>query len=268
MKTMNLEQYLNLFNTLCPSDQDVGLAVVASEWWAELKIYFDDLIWLYFPKRYVFMNDRFSSPDDTMNYNNIKRSFAIWLKTNKHNIDRLYKGYMSEFEPLWNVDGVTGHVSKDLHSGTVTDTHEGTDVLSYEDNGSLKYKGETENKLSGTDTTSNANTTFESGDVYFPESKSGTLYGKTNTEKFTNREDERDYDGFKSTEYDSSVTKENDLLDEHVDIEIRQGNIGVVSSAKLLTENQELYMQEFMQLWKWIVRMCVNQVSYTIEGVD
>ena len=268
MKTMNLEQYLNLFNTLCPSDQDVGLAVVASEWWAELKLYFDDLIWLYFPKRYVFMNDRFSSPDDTMNYNNIKRSFAIWLKTNKHNIDRLYKGYMSEFEPLWNVDGVTGHVSKDLHSGTVTDTHSGDDSIEYDETNNLSYKGSETDALSGTDTTQNANTTFESGNTFFPESTSGVTYGKTNTHSFTTRSDDRDIDGSKTTTYNSVNEKENDLLDEHVDIEIRQGNIGVVSSAKLLTENQELYMKEFMQLWKWIVRMCVNQVSYTIEGVD
>lgn len=268
MKTMNLEQYLNKFSSLCPSDQDVGLAVVASEWWAELKLYFDDLIWLYFPRRYVFMNERFSSPDDTMNYNNIKRSFAVWLKTNKHNIDRLYKGYMSEFEPLWNVDGVTGHVSKDVHSGTVTDTHSGDDSIEYDETNNLSYKGTETDALSGTDTTSRANTTFESGDTYFPESTEGTVYGKTNTHSFTTRSDDRDIDGSKTTTYNSVNEKENDLLDEHVDIEIRQGNIGVVSSAKLLTENQELYMQEFMQLWKWIVRMCVNQVSYTIEGVD
>lgn len=268
MKTMKLEQYLNKFNSLCPSDQDVGLAVVSSEWWAELKLYFDDLIWLYFPRRYVFMNERFSSPDDTMNYNNIKRSFAIWLKTNKHNIDRLYKGYMSEFEPLWNVDGVTGHVSKDVHSGTVTDTHSGDDSIEYDETNNLSYKGTETDALSGTDTTSKANTTFESGDTHFPESTEGTVYGKTNTHSFTTRSDDRDIDGSKTTTYNSVNEKENDLLDEHVDIEIRQGNIGVVSSAKLLTENQELYMQEFMQLWKWIVRMCVNQVSYTIEGVD
>lgn len=268
MKTMNLEQYLNLFNTLCPSDQDVGLAVVASEWWSELKLYFDDLIWLYFPKRYVFMNERFSSPDDTMNYNNIKRSFAIWLKTNKHNIDRLYKGYMSEYEPLWNVDGVTGHVSKDVHSGSITDKHTGYDNDTYNESNKLTYNGSEDNTLSGTDTTSRANTTFESGDTYFPESTEGTEWGKKNTHNFTNRNDDRKISGGKKTTYNSDVEHENDLLDEHVDIEIRQGNIGVVSSAKLLTENQELYMQEFMQLWKWIVRMCVNQVSYTIEGVD
>lgn len=267
MITETLNYYLSNYSSLTPTDQEVGQAVVSSQWWGELKNYFDDIIWLYFADRYVFATSRYSSDDETTNLTNIKRAFAIWLKLNKHNIDRLYVGYMADFNPLWNVDGVTGHVSKDVHSGTVTDTHEGTDVLSYEDNGSLIYKGETENKLSGSDTTETANTTYESGNTFFPESTNGTTYGKTNTEKFTNREDERDYDGFKSTEYDSTLTKENDLLDEHVDLEIRQGNIGVVSSATLLTENQELYTKEFMQLWKWIVRMCVNQVSYSVEGV-
>lgn len=267
MKTETLEYYLINYNTLTPTDQDVGQAVVSSEWWQELKNYFDDVIWLYYANRYVFATSRYSNDDEDVNVANIRRAFSIWLKLNKHNIDRLYVGYMAEFNPLWNVDGVTGHVSKDVHSGTVTDTHEGSDVLSYEDNGSLKYKGETENKLSGTDTTENANTTYESGNTFYPESKNGTIYGKTNTEKFTNREDERDYDGFKSTEYDSSMTKENDLLDEHVDLEIRQGNIGVTKSTELVESNQTMYMKEFMQLWKWIVRMCVNQVSYSVEGV-
>ena len=267
MKSQTLEYYLNNYSSICPSNAEVGQAVSGSDWWPELKNQFDDLVWMYYPERFVFMNGRFSSDNEATNLSNIKRTFAIWLKANKHIIDRLYKGYMSNFEPLWNVDGVTGHVSKDIHSGTVTDTHSGTDTTDYEDNGSLKIKGEEKDTLSGTDTTTRANTTFESGDTFYPESQEGIQHGKTNTRTYTNREDERDYDGYKATTYESELLKENDLLDEHVDLEIRQGNIGVVSSATLLTENQNLYMQEFMQFWKWIVRMCVNQVSYTIEGV-
>lgn len=267
MKTETLEKYLTTNNTLCPSDLEVGAAVVASDWWAELKEHFDDLIWLYYPDRYVFINQRFSSDDEAANYLNIKKAFAIWIKTKKRLIDRLYVGFMADFNPLWNVDGVEGTISKTAHTGTSTDTHTGTDTLDYEDNGSLMYKGTESDEHRGTDTTEEGRTTFDSGANYLPYNTEGLTHGKTDTHKFTDREDERDYDGFKKTTFDSSLEKENDLLDEHIELNVRQGNIGVTKSTDLVQSSQELYSSELMDLWKWIVRNCVNQVSYSIEGV-
>lgn len=267
MKIENLEHYLTIYETLCPSDNDVGVDVTSTDWWLPLKTNFDDLIWLYFGTRMTFAGERYSSNIESSNVANIRKAFAIWIKSKKRLIDRLYEGYMADFNPLWNVDGMTGHVSKDSHTGDITDKHTGDDRMTYEDNGNIEYQGTETDTLSGTDTVENANTTYESGNTFYPESTSGTTYGKTNTHSRTGRKDVRDYDGFKNQNFNSTLKKTNDLLDEHVDLEIRQGNIGVTKSTDLLEDNQLLYMNEFMDLYKWIVRMCVNQVSYSVEGV-
>ena len=131
----NLETYLNEFETLTPTDTQVGSAVVQSEWWNPLKDQFDNLIWLYYPQRTIFLNDRFSPDDSQQTYDNIIKTFTIWIKSHKRQLDRLWVGYMADFNPLWNVDGVEGFVSQDTHTGTTTNTHTGDDRLTYEDNG-------------------------------------------------------------------------------------------------------------------------------------
>lgn len=250
----NLETYLTEFETLTPSDTQVGSAVVQSDWWSPLKDQFDNLIWLYYPQRTIFLNDRFSPNDSQQTYDNIIKTFTIWIKSHKRQLDRLWVGYMADFNPLWNVDGVEGFVSKDSHTGTSIDTHEGDDRMTYEDNGRDTVTA------SGTDTDTKAVTTFDDVANFKNESRDTLSHGKVST-------DVKDLDGFKNQNYDSSMTTEHDLLDEHVDLKIRQGNIGVTQSDKILGDAQKLYMEDLMDFYKYVVRSCVNQVSYAIEGV-
>lgn len=266
MLAVTINEYLTEKNTLTPTDLQVGAAVVASDWWSGLKDNFDDLAWLYYSDRIVFINERYGSSDIDNNYNNIIKTFAIWIKSKKQLIDRLYVGYMSEFNPLWNVDGVTGTISKDSHSGDNSDKHTGHDKTSYEDNGSTVRNGSEEIASEGDDVSKNDATTFDSGDAYFNVDKSTLTHGKTDTHTYNNIEDEKDLDGFQDTVYDSTLKHEFNEINEHMDLQIRQGNIGVTQSDKILKDAQLLYMDDIMDLWKWIVRMCVNQVSYTVEG--
>lgn len=247
----NLETYLSEYNTLTPSDLMVGSEVTQSDWWSGLKSQFDDLIWLYYPQRTIFINDRFKPDDSQTTYNNIIRTFTIWIKSHKRQLDRLYVGYMADFNPLWNVDGVEGFVSKDEHTGTITDAHTGDDRLTYEDNGNSTRSGSVEDKRSVK--------TFDDGTNWKDESKNDSTYNQL--------KDTRDYDGFKNQNYDSENERTNDLLDEHVDLRIRQGNIGVTQSDKILGDAQRLYQNELMDFYKYVVRSCVNQVSYAVEGV-
>lgn len=250
----NLETYLNEFETLTPTDTQVGSAVVQSEWWTPLKDQFDNLIWLYYPQRTIFLNDRFSPDDSQQTYDNIIKTFTIWIKSHKRQLDRLWVGYMADFNPLWNVDGVEGFVSQDTHTGTTTNTHTGDDRLTYEDNGSDTLTN------SGTDTDTRAVTTFDDVANFKNESRDSVAHGKVAT-------DVKDLDGYKNQNYDSEMETEHDLLDEHVDMKIRQGNIGVTQSDKILGDAQKLYMDDLMDFYKYVVRSCVNQVSYAVEGV-
>lgn len=252
----NLESYLNEYETLTPTDSQVGESVASTEWWHALKSQFDDLIWLYFPNRTIFLNERFSPEDTQTTYDNIIKTFSVWLKSKKRLIDRLYIGYMADFNPLWNVDGVEGFVSKDSHTGDSTDKHSGDDRMSYEDKGSDTVSS------TGSDTSTRAVTTFDDVENFKNESRDTLQHGKTDT-------DTKNLNGYKNQNYNSTMKTEHNLLDEHVDLKIRQGNIGVTQSDKILGDAQRLYMDDnLMDLWKYIVRSCVNQVSYSVEGVD
>lgn len=266
MKTYPINYYLDTYSTLCPTDLEVGI-VASTEWWTELKGLFDDIIWLYFPDRVLFINERFSSDNESQNYNNIKKTFAIWLKSKKRLIDRLYNGYMADFNPLWNVDGVTGVIIEDSHTGKDTDVHSGNDKTSYEDNGNVTRSGNEVNAITGTDVTEDGSTTFDSGGVYKPMDKSGLTHGRTDTHTYNNVKDQKDYDGYSDLVYNSQLEKNKNTKDTHLEMQIRQGNIGVTQSDKILKDSQMLYMDELMDLWKYIIRMCVNQVSYAVEGV-
>ena len=264
----NLTYYLNNYETLTPTDTQVGDEVAQSEWWSSLKSQLDDLIWLYYPQRTLFLNERFTPEDTDTTYNNIIRTFSIWLKSKKRLLDGLYKGYILDFHPEWNVDGVEGFVSKDLHTGSYTDTHEGDDRMTYEDNGNTTRSGNETDATTGTDTDTHKVTTFDDPANFKNESQDTYGHGKTDTHTYNNVKDQRDYDGFKNQNYDSTMTRENDLLDEHVDMRIRQGNIGVVSTVKLLTENLELMgLNDDFDFYKYVTRMLVNEVSYAVEGV-
>ena len=76
----NLESYLNEYETLTPTDTQVGESVASTEWWTALKGQFDDLIWLYSPNRTIFLNERFSPEDMRTTYDNIIKTFSIWIE--------------------------------------------------------------------------------------------------------------------------------------------------------------------------------------------
>ena len=263
----NLEYYLNNYDTLTPTDLQIGDEIASSDWWTPLKSQFDDLIWMYYGDRTIFINRRFTPEDKNLTYQNLIRTFVIWIKSHKRQLDRLWVSYMSDFNPLWNVDGVEGFVSKDTHTGSYTDTHEGDDKLTYEDNGNTTRSGNETNASTGTDTNTHKVATFDDVANFKNSDQDSIAHGKTDTHTYNNVKDQRDYDGFKNTNYDSSLTRENDLEDDHVDMRIRQGNIGVTRSDQLLDAANDYYMNEKNDFFKYIVRSCVNQVTYAVEGV-
>ena len=264
MERHSLETFLTM-GSLCPSDTDVGAAVTGSDWWSGLKTHFDDLIWLYYPYRTVFLNERFPIDAPVTARANIIKSFAIYIRTQARQFDRLWVGYMSDFNPLWNVDGVEGFVSKDTHTGTDVNAHSGHDKTSYEDNGNTKRSGNETSADTGSDTTTDSNTTYDSS-TFFDGDKSVLQHGKTNTHTYNNVTDTKDLDGFSDVVYNSQTQETRNLTDEHVDLKVRQGNIGVTQSDKILGDAQRLYQDDdLMNFYKYVVRACVNQVSYAVD---
>ena len=135
MKKHTLGYYMEKAGgSLMPSDTMLR-GISNSDWWTVLSDYFDDLIWQYWPERQIFINDKFNIEDEAGTIANIKRAFAINLKSKAYKYKRLYDISKAEYNPLYNVDGeeITERVLKQegegAHelSGTDTNTTSGSE---------------------------------------------------------------------------------------------------------------------------------------------
>lgn len=285
-------------NTLCPADISLG-DIASAEWWQFVKPLWDDMLWLYYGDRVVFFNKRFPDDDDITSINNILRSWVIMLKSKAHNYERLYNLYMQDYNPLWNVDGVTGTVAQDDHTGTDTrkktgadtlrqqgtDTRaasgtDSTDILTSDD---LVKSGNETMQASGDDINTKQVTTFDSGDNFVNSEKDTVHNGKLDTHTYNNVTDARDISSSHSTtygrtdtntknltdtqEYNSTDQDTRNLTDKHVDMVIRQGNIGITSSQQLWGEEAGIWRDQMSEFVKQIIKEAVNLVTYAVEGV-
>lgn len=206
----------------------------------------------------------------------LHKLYTLWIKDRKPAINKLLNALRMKYNPIWNVDGVTGHIEQSKHTGTDTDKKTGTEKIVTEDNGDVTNTGKTEttrsgnqenvrtgsetDTSSGTDTNTAKNTTYNSS-VFRDVDKTEVGYGKSDTrtynsvtdkETYNNVKDStvidsqnpikehRDLDGKHDTTYNTELKKTLNLTDENVFMDIRQGNIGVTSTQKLLREQLDL----------------------------
>ena len=312
-----------LTDSLTPTDTQMG-ALASADWWQYVKPHFDNEIWQYYFDRIVFCNRKFPEDNDDITYHNIIKSFVINLQTKARQYERLYNAAMADYNPLWNVDGVTGVITQDTHTGTDTVAKSGSDTstlsgrdvdtLSGSDVSTLSGSDEVTETLdvttdiditkddttrtgnetiakTGTDTSTVGVTTFDDTEHFKNKEQSGTLYGSTDTHTYNNVKDSHELDQQNVVDSDKGVTTEygkvdtmaygkvdtmgynsqtqdtKNLTDKHVEMQIRQGNIGVTKSSELLMDTLDLYTNELMDFIKLVVRECVNTCTYSVEGV-
>lgn len=296
MNDVILGKYIDTYESILPDDSTIG-TVASTDWYTLIKSLFDDFVWSYYYSREIFDNAKFrkESSDDTLEV--IKRTLAIHFRSKNRLYDRMYNAYMSDFNPLWNVDGVTGEIRETTRTGTDTDKHTGSDTTATEDNGTITKSGNEEiakagSKAnvrtgsetvadSGTDTVNGKRTTYDS-DTLYPTDQEQTAYGKsetttynsvTDTESFNSYKDThtynqvtdtRDLDGSETTTYNSTLTNTKNLKDQDLFLQIRQGNIGVTKSSELLQDTLELYDSELMDFVKYVIDDSVNQITYAV----
>lgn len=337
--------YLNEYQTLTPSDAAVG-SVTTSDWWTPLKDQLDDLFWLYFANRTIFINRKFIPHDTQTTYNNILRTIAILLKSKKPQLDRMYEAVTADYNPLWNVDGVTGRIWTDEHTGTNTQSKTGTDTLQQSGSNVDTLSGRDVDTLSGSDryaesgydnTTSSGSDQFEEHTTKDDTTRTGsfavagsgrdtnthdkftfddqseakkeavdsTQYGKTETTTYNSLKDAHVYDNENETTYGRTDERETtktssttygktdtmaygktdtmtfgkqdqttynnqiqdvrNLADEHIEMEIRQGNIGLTKSTDLVESEWDLRSK--FDFFYYVAHLCVNQFTYGIEEV-
>ena len=160
---MNRHRVIDYLNqsSLTPSDSQMG-AYANTDWWTAASDQFDDILWMYYPERTIFLNNRFpydpSDPDNAANMqqviDNIKRTFSIFLKSNAYKYEKLYAAMGLDYNPLYNVDA-TEMTMRDLHqTGTVEDGKSGKDTVTKSGDDTTEYNGKE-------DTTRTGNETFE-----------------------------------------------------------------------------------------------------------
>ena len=140
---------------------------------------------------------------------------AQTILDNRYKYQHLWKLNQETYDPLWNVDGKT--------------------ITSYD--WDMNRTGEDKNVASGTDTTSNSTTTYDSATDHATD-KSGTTYGRTDTRTYTNLKDKKS-----GTE---TVT--------------RQGNIGVTMATQLA--EAELNWAGKLKFLQIVADDILNAISY------
>ena len=203
-----LGYYIDEYDTLLPTDTDLG-PVSDTLWYKYIKPKFNDTVWADFYDREVFNNHKYPCDDTDSAYSNIVKTIKIRLINKSRIYEQMFKSFMADFNPLWNVDGVTGRILENTQTGTDTDAKSGYDTL--KDTGGhknvrsgsedLDYLGKeaVEYKGSETDTKSGKETTEYKGSE--TDTKSGT---ETDTKAGT----ETHTLGGKTTELDSNTTFE------------------------------------------------------------
>lgn len=212
---ITLGEFLDEYNTLLPNDTDLG-ALASDDWYIALKPQFNNLVWLYYYDRELLGGRRFPYNDDEKAYNNIIKAFTIYLIQNRRRYERIFNAFMSDFNPLWNVDGVTGTVhegskrgndelqnrgndkitnsGKDTNtkSGNATHTGSGFDKVTHNYDSYMNRDGNQETEFEGIATDETLKTTFDDSTY------NGT---EKNTHDMGNRKDTVTYNDVKDIHY-------------------------------------------------------------------
>ena len=225
-------QYLDNYETLLPDDADIP-SIANELWYQYIKGKFDDKTWEDFYSRQIFNVMKFNNEDNDINYANIIKSIKIRLLTKSRIYERMFNAFMSDYNPLWNVDGVTGTIRESTHTGDVTNTgktettntgktettntgkSETTNTGKSETTNTGKNKttktGNETNVPTGKDITENSATTFDSGTFRDTTRTENTFETRTDTHTYNNVKDEYEIDSVNPMKETYKVDDENPL---------------------------------------------------------
>ena len=188
-------QYLDNYDTLLPADTDIS-EIASSLWYQYIKGKFDDKVWEDFYSRQVFNVMKFNNEDNSVNYANIIKSIKIRLLTKSRIYERMFNAFMSDYNPLWNVDGVTGTVRQSTHTGDITNTgktettNTGKSETTNTGKNSNTRTGNETNAPTGKDISEKSVTTFDSSTYRDTEKTENSFESRTDTHTYNSVKDE------------------------------------------------------------------------------
>ena len=229
--------------------------------------------------RYSDMFNDWKESEDFETYAGlIEETIKTTLIGNKEKYRKIFEAQFLKFHPEWNVDGEEITERTLNQTGNVTDAKTGNDSTTRTGNETDEKTGTESNTRTGSEsstqsgstTETTAKTSYDSNTFYDAEkvttepnqAATTTQYNNVKDEtSFTGRKDTHTYNTVKDkTDYDSTNTNTRNLQDVERTVLIRHGNIGVVSTVKLLQEYIQL--AEEVNFLDIVARDVVNSISY------
>ena len=104
-----------------------------------------------------------------------RATYSSWVASRQPAIEKLFQAFRAQYNPIWNVDGVEGHIRQSSHTGDVTKTgksettntgqtdttHTGQTDTTNSGSSSNERTGNETNAPAGTETATTAKTTFD-----------------------------------------------------------------------------------------------------------
>lgn len=208
----------------------------------------------------------------------LEETIKTTLIGNKEKYRKIFEAQFLKFHPEWNVDSEEITERTLNQTGNVTDAKTGDDSTTRTGNETDEKTGTESNTRSGSETSTQsgsttettARTSYDSNTFYDAEkvttqpnqAATTTQYNDVKDEtSFTGRKDTHTYNTVKDkTDYNSTNTNTRNLQDIERTVLIRHGNIGVVSTVKLLQEYIQL--AEEVNFLDIVARDVVNSISY------
>ena len=279
MKDRTLLYYMDHNNySLTPSDMQVS-DIYLEEWWIWLKPHFSDLIWQYYADRVVFIDQRFKCDDtDASIISKIIRAFAINLNTRNYEYKKLYETTQLEYNPIWNVDGVTGTIHETTYNDSTNETKSGSDTIHNTGNDDIQHRGDNDLQHRGYDEKEYEHdrqeyvNTYDSIDydppseypnnhIHDVDEENKTTYN-SNDKTLYNSNDKTVYASDHETEYDSAVDGTKESYQKDLDLIIKQGNQGITMTQQMIDAERRVALYDF---FKKVVHDCVNTCTYAID---
>lgn len=208
----------------------------------------------------------------------LEETIKTTLIGNKEKYRKIFEAQFLKFHPEWNVDGeeITERILN--QTGTVNDQKTGDDTTTRTGNETDTKTGSETNTRTGSETNTEtgsttettSRTTYDSPTFYDAEKVTTTPNQATDTKtynqvsdatSFNDRTDTHTYNQVKDkTDYNNTNVNTRNLQDVEKTIYTRHGNIGVVSTVKLLQEYVEIAEQlNFLDI---VAKDIVNSITY------
>ena len=199
------------------------------------------------------MVDMIADRSEAISY--LQAIFTLWYDDRVAGVEKLYNTFRDNYNPLWNVDGVEGHVEETNQGGNESNVHSGHDDLTKGSGYTSTRTGNETDAPSGSNTMTTSKTTFD--DSSFKDTdKVVNQPGVTATHTYNSVRDQYTQSGKDTTDYASTMTHNRNLLDKNVYMHIRQGNIGVTSSQSLI--RQQFDITDLDQLIELLIKDFVH----------